>query len=203
MTRSITYVSSQTYLKQERLREDKWEYEDGKLIPMGGATKEHNRIVRNLVTLLWNILSKKTENFEVYPNDLRVFCPNLQKYYYPDLIITKGKEEYVDKTFDTLANPYILVEVLSKSTNERDRSTKFEAYRSIPSFVEYILVDQYNFRIEAFYKNEKSEWIIKEPLTHKDDVYIFTHIDLSLKLEDIYSRIQFHTGESEERSGEF
>ena len=199
MTRSITYLTPQAYLEQERIREGRCEYENGKLIPMSGASKEHNRIVRNLITLFWNILSTSKENqYEVYGSDLRTFSPTTHRYYYPDIIITKGEEKYQDDTFDTLLNPYILIEVLSEGTKNRDRTIKFEAYRHIPGFVEYVLIDQYTARLEGFYKNERGEWVIREPVLELESQFEFHHLNFSLSLSDIYQRVQFKPSPEEE-----
>ena len=59
------------------------------------------------------------------------------------MVIPKPIELQVGRK-DTVVNPCFIAEVLSKSTQNYDRSEKFVAYRSIPSFQEYLLVSQYN-----------------------------------------------------------
>lgn len=185
---SSTYISPETYLKEERLRDERFEYENGNTIPMGGASKEHNRIIINIIGELF-ALTKKQESFGVYAQDLRVFCPSTQKYYYPDLIITVEEEDYLDSHFDTLTNPKVIIEVLSEHTESRDRGIKFEAYRSIESFQEYLLVSQKKHCVEAFHKNESGEWIIDAPLHNLTDTYHFRSFDYQLSLADIYQKV--------------
>ena len=188
MTTAPSYMTPEVYLKEERQQDTRHEYENGKIIPMGGASKEHNRIVRNILTTLWAFL-KSTNNHEVYANDLRVLCPDTSKYYYPDVLITVGEEKYLDDKFDTLLNPFIIIEVLSDSTKDRDRTTKFEAYRSIDSFSEYLLVAQDKYCVEGFYKNEAGDWVIKEPVHGLEAQFTFQHLDLSLDMKDIYNKV--------------
>ena len=177
MSIETAVLSPAQYLKDERKREEKFEYEDGKLILMGGASKEHNRITGNIFGLLWLFTRQKAENFAVYQSDLRVHTPLAGKYYYPDLVITHGKEHYLDDEFDTLLNPFILIEVLSDHTEARYRGIKFEAYRSIDSFQEYLLVSQRAYIVEGFIKNEAGKWEIQDPIHGLDQSYQFKSIE--------------------------
>lgn len=88
---------------------------------------------------------------------MRVFAPITNSYFYPDLIGLLGSPKLLDENFDSLTNPVFIVEVLSNRTGERDRRSKFEAYRSIPSFQESLLVSQNQPKIEGFYKNADNE----------------------------------------------
>lgn len=60
---------------------------------------------------------------------------------------------------DTITNPIMIVEVLSKSTESYDRGAKFQAYRTIPTFQEYVLIEQYSMQVERYYKTEAGEWM--------------------------------------------
>ena len=178
MTTAPSYITPEIYLKEERQQDTRHEYENGKIIPMGGASKEHNRIVRNILTTLWAFL-KSTNNHEVYANDLRVLCPDTSKYYYPDFLIKVGEEE----------SRRLILKTGSDSTKDRDRTTKFEAYRSIDSFSEYLLVAQDKYCVEGFYKNEAGDWVIKEPVHGLEAQFTFQHLDLSLDMKDIYNKV--------------
>lgn len=189
MATETAVLSPAQYLKEERSREGKFEYENGKLVLMGGASKEHNRITGNIFGFLWMFIRQQATDFAVYQADLRVYTPETEKYYYPDIVFTKGKEQYLDKEFDTLLNPLILIEVLSDQTEARDRGIKFEAYRSIDSLQEYLLVSQKDYIVEGFFKNEDGEWVIQDPVHGLDGVYQFKSIDVTLDLKDIYQNV--------------
>lgn len=68
---------------------------------------------------------------------------------YPNVIVVAGLEYFSDRT-DTITNPKIIVEVLSSSTKGYDQTGKFEAYRTIPTFKEYLLVDQTKVYVEQY-----------------------------------------------------
>lgn len=189
MTTAVSRINPEAYLAAERQSEGKCEYENGKIIPMGGASKEHNQIVRNLLTLLWNHLEGKKE-FEPYATDLRIYCPEDRRYYYPDLVITRGEEQFQDGVFDTLLNPFLVIEVLSDTTEARDRGAKFEAYRSIDSLREYVLVSQKNHTVEGFYKNDRGEWVIAEPVHGEEAVFSFRNLELTLALKEVYRKVK-------------
>lgn len=189
MSMQTADLSPAQYLKDERKREEKHEYEKGKLILLKGASKSHNLISGNLLVLLWNTLKIKRD-FEVYASSLRVFTSEgKNSFYYPDLVITQGREHYLDDEFDTLLNPLILIEVLSDYTEARDRGIKFEAYRSIDSFQEYLLVSQKSYMVEGFIKNEAGKWEIQDSIHGLDQSYQFKCIDAELSLKDIYQNV--------------
>ncbi len=189
MAEATTVLSPIAYLKWEVEQEERHEYENGQLIAMGGSSKEHNRLVRNLTTILWNHLGE-LGGYELYPSELRVKSGIDEKYYYPDLVLTKGEEHYLEDAPDTLLNPFLLIEVLSNSTEARDRGPKFEAYRTIDSLREYVLVAQDKYQIESFCKNDAGEWIIREPVAGLDSTFSFAMLDLELKLREVYQGVQ-------------
>ncbi len=135
-------LTTEAYLEAEHngTREDygKYEYHNGELVLMGGASKEHNRISLNLSGLLWQALLEKP--YEVFHSDMRTFAPDANSYFYPDLVVCRGEAQFKDDAFDNLINPALVIEILSPSTKAKDRDFKFEAYRSIATLNEYLLI---------------------------------------------------------------
>lgn len=190
MAIATSSFSPASYLDLERRQEGKNEYENETLIPMGGGTKAHNRIAGNLFGFIWSFLRSSGLDAQVYQADLRVYAPQGGKYYYPDIVVTQGQEAYLDHAADTLLNPCLIIEVLSDSTEARDRGIKFDAYRSISSLKEYVLVAQNSYQVEGFYKNEQGEWIICAATHGKENIFAFKSLPLELKLQDIYERAE-------------
>ncbi len=188
MAEATTVLSPSAYLEWEAAQEERHEYENGKLIARGGSSREHNRLVRNLTTILWNYLGPLAR-YELYPSELRVKSGIDDKYYYPDLVLTEGEEHYLENAPDTLLNPLLLIEVLSDSTAARDRGPKFEAYRATNSLREYVLVAQDQCQIEGFYRNDAGQWIIREPVAGQDNAFSFITLDLELKLGEVYQGV--------------
>ncbi len=105
-------------------------------------------------------------------------------------MVRQGQDAYLDHAADTLLNPCLIIEVLSDSTEARDRGLKFDAYRSIPSLKEYVLVSQNGYIVVGFYKNEQGEWIICAAIHGKENIFAFKSLPLELKLQDIYERAE-------------
>jgi Uma2 family endonuclease len=140
------------FLPWERQQKLKHELINGKIYTMGGVSKKHNQINFNLNGLLY-IVRKMLKNFTAFSTDMRTFIPLKESYVYPDIVIVKGEDKYLDKEFDTLTNPTVVFEVLSKSTKQFDKSKKFVYYRSIESLKEYVLISQSEYHVVHYYKN--------------------------------------------------
>jgi Uma2 family endonuclease len=82
-------------------------------------------------------------------------------YAYPDIVAICGEPEFLDSELDTLLNPVLIIEVLSPTKND-DRGEKFERYRLIPSFREYLLVAQDRIHVERFLKQDDGTWVRSE-----------------------------------------
>lgn len=97
---------------------------------------------------------------------------------------------------DTITNPTLIVEVLSPSTNNYDRGGKFAAYRSIPSFVECALVDQYSAHVEHHVKTGPKQWLLQE-YDGLDATLPFSNLEFSISLRGLYNKIQFEAGDGD------
>ncbi len=181
-------ISAEAYLKDERARKEKVEFFNGKLIPMGGASNNHNRIVTNLVFLFYKSLIEK--GYEIYSSDQRVFNPITSSYLYPDIVIIKGKPTFTDNHFDTLNNPFLIIEVTSKSTIDLDHGEKFVAYRSTTSLKEYVLVSQDRPFVETFFREEENKWQLGAS-QNMEETISFKSVNLELNLKDIYRNVEF------------
>jgi Uma2 family endonuclease len=127
------------YLEQERHSGVRHEFLDGEVFAMACASLRHAAIVLNIGVELRRQFRGKA--CAVYASDIRVGTPN-GLYCYPDLVATCGQVQLRDQTSDTLLNPILLIEVLSESTKDYDRGSKFEQYRRIPSLKEYLTIAQ-------------------------------------------------------------
>jgi Uma2 family endonuclease len=153
-------MSPAEYLALERSSRDKHEYCDGEVFAMAGASREHNLIVANVVGELRAALRHRP--CEVYPSDMRLKVPAAGTYSYPDASALCGSAEFEDAEVDTLLNPAVIVEVLSESTEDYDRGTKFKNYRSIPSFREYVVVSQTEVLVEHHVRQADGSWLMRE-----------------------------------------
>ena len=132
------------------MAESQSEYIDGEIVPMTGGPPNHNDIAGNFYAHLKFAL--RGQNYKVFIGDLRLSVPRYHLYTYPDVMVVKGEPVLLDDRTDTIINPLMIVEVLSKSTKNYAQGDKFDYYRSIPEFREYILIDHYKFYVEQFVK---------------------------------------------------
>ena len=93
----------------------------------------------------------------IFTSDQRVAIREGEHYVYPDVTVVCGRLEFAAGTKDTIVNPTVVVEVLSKSTEGYDRGAKWEDYRQLPSVTDYLIVSQTSPRLEHFQRGE-DEW---------------------------------------------
>lgn len=184
------YYSPEEYLEQETTTEFRSEYRNGEIILMTGGTVNHNRIVGNFyATLKYGI---KGRPYEAFMSDLRLSIPVRNIYTYPDVMIVPTPVVYIESRRDTITNPQIIVEVLSRSTENYDRGQKFEYYRTLNSFREYILIDQYRNHVEQFAKTEDGKWLFSE-YNDEQAVLFLTAVEFQISLPEIYENVEFES----------
>lgn len=162
---------------------------------MTGGTTNHNRIAGNFYKQFPERING--QNQEIYINDVKLWIPKYSIYTYPDAIVIKGKPIYEGSGTTKIINPLLIVEVLSNLTINYDRGDKFKYYRSIPSFQEYILIDQYSFAVEQYAKQSQGQWLFKE-YEGKDAILNLDSVELEMSFKDIYARVKFEQSEDVE-----
>ncbi|WP_445245250.1 Uma2 family endonuclease [Microcoleus sp. OTE_8_concoct_300] len=190
LTQTQKLYSPEEYLALEEVAESKSEYIDGEIVPMTGGTPNHNDIAGNFYAHLKFAL--RGQNYKVFIGDLRLSIPRYHLYTYPDVMVVKGEPVLLDDRTDTIINPLMIVEVLSKSTKNYDQGDKFDYYRSIPEFREYILIDQYKFYVEQFVKTSENKWLLSE-YESADEVLALSSLPFQVQLGEIYEGIRFET----------
>lgn len=180
------YLSPEEYLAIERRSDIKSEYLDGEMFAMTGGSLRHNLIVANLIRELGLQLKKRP--CQVFPSDLRVHIPATGLYTYPDVHVVCGDPRLADEHQDTLLNPTLIIEVLSPTTEAYDRGKKFEHYRSLESFVEYLLVSQSEPRVEQFLRQDGNRWLFSEAVGLEATLPL-PSIQGELALGEIYDKV--------------
>ncbi|MBD2176554.1 Uma2 family endonuclease [Pseudanabaena sp. FACHB-1998] len=180
------------YLELEEKALVKSEFVDGEIIPMAGATANHNILTAKFLARIF--LALEDLDFAVFMSDMRLWMPDLNRYTYPDVLVVKGQPIFTDQKKTGVTNPCVIVEILSSSTQEYDRTSKFKLYRSIPSFKEYILIYQDSYCVEKYTKQDsgqdKGKWILTEFLG-EDAVLKLDAIDFEISLKDLYRKVTF------------
>jgi Uma2 family endonuclease len=188
------YYTPEEYLALEESAIDKSEYHDGEIVPMTGGTTNHNKLALNFCRKF--PLNVNGQDYETFINDVRLWIPQTRRYVYPDIMVIQGQPVYRENNQTIVTNPLVIVEVLSNSTKDYDRGGKFLAYRSIPEFREYILIDQYSYHIEQFAKNSNGKWVLTE-YDSEESVLILESVEFQMPLREVYKRINFELEEEE------
>ncbi|MEH2330853.1 Uma2 family endonuclease [Nostoc sp.] len=193
------YYTPEEYLELEEAADYKSEYIDGQIIPMAGGTANHNRISLNLSAAL--NFAFRQQDYEVFMSDVRLWISQKHTYTYPDVIILAGEAEYFNNRTDIIVNPQLIVEVLSKSTKGYDCEDKFQAYRTISTFQEYLLIDQTRIHVDQFSKIGKKQWTLRE-YDEEDEAIALVTVPFEISLQDLYNKVKFEPVEPEEESAD-
>ncbi len=179
-------ITPEQYLVAERQASFKSEYFAGEVFAMAGASYAHNLIVANVIAELRQQLKKQA--CTVVPSDLRLWIESAEHYLYPDVTVVYGEPRFTDEHIDTLVNPRLIVEVLSKSTKDFDRGEKFTMYRTLPSFAEYILIAQDHHHVEHFARRTDGRWLLTD-IDRLTDSISLVSIEGQLALAEIYDKV--------------
>jgi len=181
-------ITADDYLAQEVLAETRNEYRNGVVVPMTGGTPEHNFIAINLITILKFAL--RGQAYDLALADQRLWIPEPNLYTYPDVMVARRPIERKPDRTDTVMNPILIAEVLSKSTATYDRTEKFAAYRTIASLQNYLLIDQYQPHVELYARTGDQQWLFSEYGQLSDQV-LLDAVSVELPLTDLYEAIGF------------
>lgn len=186
LQRQRQFYTAAEYLALEEKADTKSEYYQGEIFAMSGASFNHNIIASNVCTMLNQSL--QDTDCVALPSDLRIFVEAEDLYTYPDVSVVCGQPNFVSGRNDTITNPVVLVEVLSKSTQRYDRGAKFELYRSLVSFRDYVLIDQTRIYLEHYYKQDRGGWAY-QVLTELEDTLTLQSIHCTLSVERLYHKV--------------
>ena len=173
------------YLAFERQSETRNDYLEGEVYAMTGASRLHNLIAGNVFAEIR--IQLKGRPCEAYTEAMRVRTPS-DLFTYPDVVVTCGEPRFDDSELDTLLNPTLIIEVLSRSTEAYDRGIKSERYRSIPSLSEYVLVAQDRVHVEHYVRQPEDRWLLEE-LSDLGEILDLPAIGCRLPLSEIYYRV--------------
>jgi len=176
------------YLEREAQAEFKSEFVDGEIIPMAGATANHNILTGKFYARI--LLALEDSNYAVFMSDMRLWMTEHNRYTYPDVMVVEGESSFTDDKQTAITNPCLIVEILSNSTRGYDHADKFKLYRSIPAFKEYILIYQGSYGVEQYSKQTDGRWILTEYIG-LDAVLKLETIDFEISLRDLYRRVVF------------
>lgn len=188
-TAATRRYSLEEYFDREDKSPLRHEYYDGGIFTVGGHTEVHCLITTGTAVTLWNTLADRDDHY-VYPSRMRVTCSS-GLYTYPDTAVVRGVSDLLKRPDDhTLRNPVLIAEVLSPDSEAYDRGDKFEHYKTIPTLQSYLLVTQYEPRVEHFARQADDQWKHTE-ISGLDAEISLPELEITFSLASLYAQVEF------------
>ena len=181
-------LTVEEYIAREKANNNKYEFHNGKIYALAGGTLNHGLICGNIFGEIRSKLKAKMSNFLPFNSDVKLNIGKSNSYVYPDTMVICGDIETADEDENAVKNPVLIIEVLSKSTVEYDRGDKFFLYRQIPTFKEYVLVDQYRHVVDIHFKPEKSDLWQLTRVEGLNQIIKLQSVGLEISMYDMYDR---------------
>lgn len=180
------WVDLAEYFRRDQQSDTKLEYYAGTVVAQACSTARHNLIVANLIGHLFPQVRRN--GCRIFPSDMRVQAVNQTVSTYPDITVVCGTPQYADPSQMTLLNPTVIIEVLSPTTQTRDRSEKLVYYRQIESLQAYILIAQHTAYVQRYTRQTAHFWYVHLANRLTDQIAI-EPIGCTLALADVYEGI--------------
>ncbi len=183
------------YLRREEKAVEKHEFYNGKIIKRSGRTDIQCEISVNIVAAIKVISRSISTKLRVYDSNLKIHIEPTNTGVYPDALVVCEEPQFWKDRRDVIINPLLIVEVLSPSTQAYDRLGKFELYKLLPSFQEYVLVNTDKLSVETRFQEEPNLWRIKME-TEIENMVELRSLGVSISMSDIYENIVFQDKKS-------
>lgn len=188
--RQKKYYSFEEYLVLEAKADFKHEYLNGKIVQMAGAKTRHSDIFTNIYVYLGMIFIELDDKYRLANSDVKVYMDEYNKARYPDIIIMEDPYQYHDNSESVIVNPKAVIEILSPSTAKRDKGEKFDEYKSLATFDEYILVEQDKPQVTVHTKEADGTWV-NRTTTNLQESIILRSLGVEMPMQRIYRKIKF------------
>ena len=183
------YVSIEAYYKAEEKSLTKHEYHDGIVISIAGAKLIHNLLAQKASILMGIFIIENDLHHKISNSDTKICIEEYNKIVYPDAVVICETPQFYNNRENTITNPLLVVEVLSPSTARFDKATKFEYYRTLPSFKEYVLIHQDLRRVSVWTKQADGAWLPKDYVGDEATAVLHSIQDCPMPLARLYKGI--------------
>jgi len=181
-------MTVEEYLRRERTETERHEYQDGNVRLLEGSNRAESLISANLIGELGNAL--KEYGGQVYDGSLKVRIEAFNSILYPNLSVTCAPIEAFDEDEHVVLNPQVIVEVLSPSSSSYDRGKKFIQYQSLPSLMEYVVVEQMHPQVDVYRRTDQG-WGQFRNFVGLESFMVLESLGISIPLTEIYALVQF------------
>jgi Uma2 family endonuclease len=187
-------ITPEEYLELDRAAEYRSEYYNGEMFAMAGGTNNHALLIGATYAAIRPVA--RARGCRVYVSEMRLRVQSGRLHAYPDVMVICGNPVFIDTRDDTVTNPVLIVEVLSKSTEALDRGLKSTQYRTIETLREYVIVSQWEPRVEVFRRRSAQEWLMTE-YAGLDAVCALESLECQIPLAAIFEDVEFAAASTE------
>ena len=170
------------YIEFEEKSEIRYEFHEGHLYPMDATTVDHNEVKQNTVALLRPVFRKR--GCKVVDETIKLQLVENGKYVYPDIMLICDEKD--KKATYLMRYPSLIIEILSKSTADYDKGTKFNFYQALPSIEYYLLIESRWQNVELYSRTEKKNFWTYQRFSEPSEIIEFPKLNFQLTFEDIY-----------------
>ena len=170
------------YIEFEEKSDIRHEFHEGHLYPIEATTAAHNEVKQNVVALIRPVFRK--QGCKVFDENIKLQIVENGKYVYPDIMLTCHEND--KNAIYLMKYPSLIVEVLSKSTSDYDKGSKFDFYQTLPSVQYYLLIESRWQKIELYSRTEKKNFWTYQRYSESTEIIEFPKLDFQLSFEDIY-----------------
>ena len=176
------------YLEMEERSLEKNEYHNGKIVTISGSSFAHAILGGKAGALMSNGIEANSQNYISANSSLKIFIEKANRFVYPDAVVLCDEPDYHKSSNHAITNPIIIIEVLSDSTEKYDRGEKFHMYSSLPSFKEYILINQHQPIVDSLFREDASYWKMQTTIGLDKSFPIHT-LGFEINMVDLYKKI--------------
>jgi Uma2 family endonuclease len=197
-------MSEAEFHELERLSPDrKYEYLDGMAYLMSGGSVAHDRITRNVGYALDSQL--RSGSCRAFGVDVQVLLgmkkDGKRHYAYPDATVPcDAADRRPENTL--IESPRVVIEVLSPSTEARDRGVKFRAYQACPTVQEIVLMSQFAQYVEIWQRDDQDTAAWHYRHYGPGEVVEIKSVGVQIDIADVYQGLDFAEEEVEGEPGE-
>jgi Uma2 family endonuclease len=133
----------------------RYEFFDGVVYAMAGATAAHNQIIGNASRHLYNFYRPK--GCRVFTETVKLQVLKDRRYVYPDVLVTCSQRDKENNQM--MRDPVLIIEDLSDSTEKKDLKDKVDYYQEIASLQAYLIVEQSECWVRVYERDTQGNWL--------------------------------------------
>ncbi len=165
----------------------RYEFMDGLIYAMSGASAVHNQIVQNAAFQLRGHF--RPRGCRVLTETVKLAAATGRRYVYPDVMVSGSERDRAANQM--MQDPVLIIEVLSESTEGRDLRKKLDVYQAIRSLQAYVMVDQYECWVRVYERDAAGNWLPHRLLDAMNDTLYIRALDWQISLQELYQDIIF------------